>query len=354
MSNTSVTTMSQVNFKIDQLRTRMQSAHKTALLGETREKAGDLDRSTNTMLKLAAELRERGYAWEKDIEGKCIDARENWAAIRPQAMSAIERETEALRARTSDADWRFNNAIVQATNLDTAAQALAEAEQAVAGLESAAKAADDAIDGMFEKLKADVSALERRMKSTLEQLDLAAKSKIAWLAGESLVRAVKAKWDRDGKDDPNGYLFLSDRRLAFERNEEVATKKTLFIVTEKKRIQDVMLDEPVDRLLDLEPSKRGLMGHEDHLDARYGPGARFPVAHFHIDGQDCKDWQLTLRRMKAGELEASRAVPVSDAEKARIANAPTKCPVCAAPFDAPILRGQTSIKCAYCGTSMPI
>jgi hypothetical protein len=344
--------MSQVNFKIDSLRTRMQAAQKTALLGGTREKAGDLDRSTNSMLKLAADLRERGYAWEKDLEGKCIDARENWAAVRPQAMSAIERETEALRARTSDADWRFNNAIVQATNLDSAAQALAEAEQAVAGLESAAKAADDAIDGMFEKLQTDVGALERKMKSTLEQLDLAAKSKIGWLAGESLVRAVKAKWDRDGKDDPNGHLFLSDRRLAFERNEEVATKKTLFIVTEKKRMQDVMLDEPLDRLLDLEPSKRGLLGHEDHLDARYG--ARCSSAHFHIDGQDCKDWQLTLRRMKAGELEASRAVPVSEAEKARLANAPSKCPVCAAPFEAPILRGQTSIKCAYCGTSTPI
>ena len=66
MTNTSLTTMSQVTFKIDQLRTRMQSAQKSALLGGTREKAGDLDRSTNTMLKLAAELRERG--WPRRLE----------------------------------------------------------------------------------------------------------------------------------------------------------------------------------------------------------------------------------------------------------------------------------------------
>lgn len=346
--------MSQVPMEIRTLRDRMQQAQKTALLGGTREKAGNLDASSTGMLELAAELRERGYAWEKDLEGRCIDARERWAGIRPEAFAAMARETEALRSRTADAEWRFNSAIGEATSLETAPAALAQAEQAVAGLETAARASDDAIDGMFEKLAGDVSALSQRMKSTLSQLDQAAKSKVGWLATESLVRAVKAKWDRDGKEDPNGWLFLSDHRLIFERNEEVATKKTLFIVTERKLVQEVMLDEPVDRVLDLEPSKRGLMGHEDHLDARYGPGARFGAAHFHIDGQDCKEWQLTLRRLKSGELEANRAVPISDAEKARIANAPKRCGTCSAPFEAPILRGQTHIKCPYCGADTAI
>ncbi|RIK15779.1 MAG: hypothetical protein DCC52_18340 [Chloroflexi bacterium] len=41
---------------------------------------------------------------------------------------------------------------------------------------------------------------------------------------------------------------------------------------------------------------------------------------------------------------------LSDAEKQRLKNAPTKCPSCASPLAAPILRGQTEIKCPACGT----
>lgn len=351
MSSTEPITQEQVNSQIRTLRDRMEKAQKTALLGGSREKAGDLDAASASMLRAAAELRERGYAWDKDLETRCVDARDRWATMRRDVLAAIERETEALRGRTADAELRFNNALSGAALLETAPTALAQAEQAVESLETAARAADDAIDGMFDTLSDAVGALTRQMKSTLEQLNQAAQSRVAWQAGESLVRAVKAKWDRDGKDDPNGWLYLSDRRLIFERDEDIATKKTLFIVTEKKRVQEVMLEESAERLNDLEPSKRGLLGHEDHLDARFGVGARFPSVHFHIDGQDCKEWQLTLRRLKSGELEANRAVPVSEAEKARIANAPKKCPSCNAPFEDPILRGQTRITCGYCGTA---
>ncbi|MBX7213373.1 MAG: hypothetical protein K1X39_05095 [Thermoflexales bacterium] len=339
--------------KTSSLRDRMQKAQKAALLGPVRDKAGELDAAASGMLRLAHDLRERGYAWERDLEARCIDLRDRWAGIRPGVFSAMERETEALRSRVADAEWRFNGALAQATDYESALGPLSQADQAVAGLESAANAANDAIDNMFDPLGVEVRKLSTTLKSLLEQLKQAAGSSVAWRAGESLVRAVKARWDRDGKDDPKGWLYLSDQRLIFERDEEVATKKTLFVVTEKKRVQEIQIDEPVARMTELEASKRGLLKNEDHLDARFGAGARFPTVHFHIDGQDCKEWSLTLRRLQAGELEATRAVPISQADRDRLANAPRHCPTCHAPFEDPILRGQTAIKCAYCGTSTP-
>jgi hypothetical protein len=180
-------------------------------------------------------------------------------------------------------------------------------------------------------------------------MDQMAASKTEWLATEMLVLAVKAKWDRDGKDDPQGILFLTDQRVVFERKEEVATKKVLFITTDKETVQEAMLAVSLAETTGVTATKKGLMGHEDHLDFEFGSGAAVRKAHFHIDGQDCKMWQATIGRVKSGEMERSRITPVSDEEKKRLKNAPTKCSSCGGAVNAPILRGQLEIHCTYCG-----
>jgi hypothetical protein len=161
--------------------------------------------------------------------------------------------------------------------------------------------------------------------------------------------AVKAKWDRDGKDDPKGILYLTDQRMAFERKEDVATKKVLFITTEKEKVQEAMLVVPLTDMTEVTASKKGLMGHEDHLDFEFTSAAPVRKAHFHIDGQDCNQWQAAIGRVKSGEIEKSRVAPISEEEKQRLRNAPTKCSSCGGMIKAPILRGQTEIHCTYCG-----
>jgi hypothetical protein len=100
---------------------------------------------------------------------------------------------------------------------------------------------------------------------------------------------------------------------------------------------------------EVKASKKGLMGHEDHLDFALTSAAPARKAHFHIDGQDCNLWQATVGRVKNGEIEKSRVQPISEEEKQRLRNAPTKCSSCGGSIKAPILRGQTEIHCVYCG-----
>jgi len=138
--------------------------------------------------------------------------------------------------------------------------------------------------------------------------------------------------------------------VIFERDEEVATKKVLFIATAKQRVQEVVLENKLGEVEAVAASKRGLFGNEDHLDFKFGGSARVRQAHFHIDGQDAHEWQGMVNRAKTGGLESMRVTALSDAEKARLKNAPTKCANCGSPLTAPILRGQTEIKCPACGT----
>jgi phage shock protein A len=341
--------MEAVRRKVDDLKDNLKEIQEKAMLTSARDQAEDVETQANRVFDLARGVRERGYAWEKDLETKCLDFRKRWAALKPSVMQSITRETASLKPRVAKAETDVAQAVARAVNPLAAKAVLPRVEQSLDTLKGAAEAAENAILGMFDTMASDLGKLESHLKEISWVIDQAAAAKIEWLASESVVLAVKAKWDKDGKDDPKGVLYLTDQRLAFERKEDVATKKVLFIATEKEKVQEVLLIVPLSEMQEVTASKKGLMGHEDHLDFKFTTAAPARKAHFHIDGQDCNMWQATIGRVKDGEIEKSRVNPISEEEKKRLRGAPTKCSSCGGAIKAPILRGQTEIHCTYCG-----
>lgn len=341
--------MEAIRRRVDNLKSKLAEIQETALLTAVRDEAEDVETKSNRVADLARDVRERGYAWEKELEPRCLDFRKRWADLKPGVMQAIVRETASLKTRVAQAEADVAQAATRAVNPAAAQAVLPAVENELETLAGAAAAAEKAVRGMFDSLGSDLDALERRLKELAWMLDQMAASKTEWLATETLVLAVKAKWDRDGKDDPQGVLFLTDQRVVFERKEDVATRKVLFIATEKKTVQESLLAIPLAETTGVTASKKGLMGHEDHLEFEFESGAAVRKAHFHIDGQDCKMWQATFGRVKSGEMEKGRITPITDEEKTRLKNAPVKCSSCGGAVHAPILRGQTEIQCTYCG-----
>jgi hypothetical protein len=341
--------MQEVRRRVDDLKDALKEVQEKALLTSVRDQAEDVETQANRVFDLARGIREHGYVWEKDLEPKCLDFRKRWAELKPGVMQSIVRETASLKMRVAQAEADVTQAATRATNPAAANAVLPAVEHSLETLKGAAEAAEKAVAGMFDKMASDLGTLESHLTQISWMIDQSAASKIEWLAAETGVLAVKAKWDRDGKDDPNGILFLTDQRLAFERKEDVATKKVLFIATEKEKVQEAMLVVPLAEMTGVTASKKGLMGHEDHLDFEFTSAAPVRKAHFHIDGQDCNQWQATIGRVKNGDIEKSRVTPISEAEKERLRNAPTKCSSCGGVIKAPILRGQTEIHCTYCG-----
>ncbi len=341
--------MQEVRRKVDEIKDSLKEIQEKALLTSVRDQAEDVETQANRVFDLARGIRERGYVWEKDLEPKCLDFRKRWAELKPGVMQAIVRETASLKVRVAQAEADVAQSASRATNPAVAKVVLSPVENSLETLKGATEAAEKAVTGMFDSLSSDLGTLESHLKEVGWMMDQAAAAKVEWLATETIVLAVKAKWDKDGKDDPKGVLYLTDQRLAFERKEDVATKKVLFIATEKEKVQEAMLAVPLAEMTGVTASKKGLMGHEDHLDFEFTSAAPVRKAHFHIDGQDCNQWQATIGRVKNGEIEKSRVTPISEAEKERLRNAPTKCSSCGGVIKAPILRGQMEIHCTYCG-----
>jgi hypothetical protein len=340
--------MEEVREKVEELKDTLKEIQEKALLTSVRDQAEDVETRANRVFDLAHSVRERGYAWEKDLEPKCLDYRKRWAGLKPDVMQAIVREAASLKPRVAQAEADVAQAASRAVNPAAAKAVLPPVENSLGTLQSAAEAAEKAVAGMFDELDSDLGALESHLTRISWMIDQAAAAKIEWLAAETVVLAVKARWDRDGKDDPQGVLYLTDQRLAFERKEDVTTKKVLFITTEKEKVQEAMLAVPLSEVTGVTASKKGILGHEDHLDFEFTSAAPVRKAHFHIDGQDCNEWQATIGRVKDGEIEKSRVAPISEEEKQKLRGAPTKCPSCGAIIKAPILRGQTEIHCTYC------
>jgi hypothetical protein len=149
-------------------------------------------------------------------------------------------------------------------------------------------------------------------------------------------------------------LYLTDRRLLFEQKQEIATKKVLFVTTEKELVQELLLEVALGQIDSVRANREGLLGHEDHIYVELTADAPTRTAHFHLDGQDCMIWQALIARAKAGDFDQDRVVAVDEELVERARAAPTRCPVCNAPLQQRVVRGMDRLTCDYCGHTIRI
>jgi cell division septum initiation protein DivIVA len=267
--------------------------------------------------------------------------------VRQQVSRAIERETAILRSELPavEATVEGMESEIKSGSEATARRAI----QAVDELEAKVKAASDSIEGMYDQFETEVRELRQHIEHVEWVLAQAAEASFDLLPTEAPIAAVRATWERGRDDRPQGILFLSDQRLLFEQKQDIATKKILFLTTGKERIQELRLEVALGHIAAVKASRKGLLGHEDHLDIEFQPEAAYSAAHFHIDGQRSAAWQRMVQRAHAGDYDRDRVTEIDDEAVRRVREAPTRCPVCNAPITQRILRGMDRITCEYCG-----
>jgi hypothetical protein len=143
-------------------------------------------------------------------------------------------------------------------------------------------------------------------------------------------------------------LYLTDQRLLFEQKEKVATKKVLFVATEKKLVQELLWQIPVVLVEEVKPSKEGFLNKDDYIELQLGSGAPFDVLHLHI-WHRADEWKALIQQAKAREFDSTRAISIDKAVAERVKNAPTQCPSCGGVLNQVVLRGMESMTCEYCG-----
>ncbi len=340
-----ISNLAKYNMDVSSLRDKAKTVRDASNLTALRDSLEDLHTKVSGLPQRVRDVRAKGYAFDRALDSRAQDLPARWNdGLRAQVMQQIDNETQTLRYDLPQLDFALAN--VQDEG------AVASAQQTLAALGDKAEAANRRVKGMFDafddevaKTAANLSRIERAQAKLGE-------ASFVLRPTEVLLAAVQAKWDRENTADPNGVLFLTDLRVLFEQREEVATKKVLFITTEKKMVRKLMLDVPLPWLTRVESSSKGLFGNEDHLDLHFQTPAPLRQAHMHLDGQESDEWKVQIERAQKGAYEGDRALPIDQVWLDKLAAAPRNCPKCGGEVRQLVQRGIDRVDCEYCGSEI--
>jgi len=209
---------------------------------------------------------------------------------------------------------------------------------------------DDVSDTLGE-FESRLEGLEEDLKIAEATVDLASRASFPWKEGESPIFAVEAK---DMNNDIEGIVTLTNQRFIFESEEEVVLKKRLFIATEKKKVREVVVDQPIGIIDSIHKGRVGFFaGHG--LFIKFKPESRLKEMKLDTKGYEA-DWMLRFYNFIVSgeadnELASQEKEPsVEEREERR----PLVCEICGAHYTDEVYRGQTSVQCRYCGAVIPV
>ena len=335
------------------LQSELNSLEGKARFAEARGALASFENDVSGLPERVALVRSHGYVFEKGLEQQAGDIVGRWSALRATVEQRIDQEAAALQPDLRALELQMTQLSGWSSDAGVAQPMLVQARSSASALDAKISAVDSTLEGMYGSFKGEVQKLTEQLGKIEWMQTQLAEASFQLKPSEGALMAVPAVWCRQGKqakDDPEGVLLLTDQRLLFEQKQEVATKKVLFITTEKQKVQKLLVDAPIGKSESVKGTKQGLMGHEDHIDVTFASGAPLRTAHFHINGQDCNLWQGLIGRAKAGDFDADRTVLQDVAQVERVKTAPTKCLNCGGAITETVLRGMDSITCGFCGT----
>ncbi len=214
--------------KLQSLQSNLSSLQDALLLNDVRNDLGNIETTLSLLPTEVEQLRTRGYVFRSFLENKVNVLAQQWATTRGRVNSEITRRVQELEQEA--------NVAGNALRLAASGQAgqVAHAESAIRMLESKVRAAQSATQALYETLKQNVDQTKRQVEQIRWLLDQVDGASFQLHPAEDVVAACRAQYLEKGqKEGPEGVLYLTDERLIVERKEEVATKKVLFITTEK-------------------------------------------------------------------------------------------------------------------------
>lgn len=332
--------------RLDEVQDQLGELHEGLLLTDVQNEMEDM-RTTLSLLPHEIEgLRNRGYAFRSFLENKVEVLVGQWEEAFERVSDEVSRRVRELEREADEAESAVRMA------LGGRSHQISRAENAVETLEHKVDGARSAIRAMYDTLQQNVNQTKYQVEQIqwlLEQIDEAS---FRLYPAEDPVTASKAQFMETKKDGPKGVLYLTDERLIFEQKEKVATKKVLFIATEKEEVQELIFEVPIGQIEETKASQKGFFGNREMLGLLFAPEADLSEATLRLRGADNEEWARMIGRIQSGEIARERTRPKDTAKLEEVRDAPTKCPTCGATLEVDIVRGMRQIACEYCGTAI--
>jgi len=331
--------------ELDNLQDQFGDLQESMLLTSAHNEMADIEMALSLLPAEIEELRTRGYVFRSFLENKVNVMSEQWEEMHDRVSREITRRTQELERDSDTAESALRQ------TMSGSASQVARARSAIDTLESKARAAQSAVEAIYEPLQQNVNQTRAQVEQIRWLLDEIDEASFQLYPAEDPITACQAQYMEREKEGPEGLLYLTDGRLIFERKEEVATKKVLFITTEKETVQELIFDVPIGQVEEVKASdKKKFLGHKEMLELLFAPEADLSGATLRLHGADNEEWVGLIGRVKSGEIAKERTQPKDEAVVEAARAAPTKCTTCGATLDVEIVRGMQEITCEYCGT----
>jgi len=297
----------EISTEISSLQSTLADVQQRSTFSEIATDLTNLDADLNNVLNLLESARDRGYVYQNDLEDIAFQSMDRWQSVRGQVEADITNQSHIFQSNILDLNPNIQrlNAVIQSPTSASSylGTTQSQANQVLWDMEKA----ESSLENSYDDIGADVHKLNARLTTIHWALDQVAESKISLKEkeGEHLVMAVPTRWDKEGKEDPEGILYLSNQRLIFEQKEKLATKKVLFLTTASELVIEVLIDQGLETLENVKAKSKGLFGHKDFMDISFSSGNLGTVV-FHLNGQDSEQWINLIKRSKSGEIENER------------------------------------------------
>ncbi len=305
-----------------------------------------LDNRIQSLPGRLARIRQRNFRVFTHLDTDQADLSKEWAKLSPELLSTVSLKGEIVRRQVSELQkalsYRAGSGDYNQGNLHGVEAGISQARLQLSEIQNSIFGVVSPLEKKLENIESDLA----RAESTLALVEGAS---FLWEEGENPVLAFRAK---DLNNDLEGFIILTNLKFVFEHEKEIVLKKRLFVVTEKKVVREVMIQKPIGMVTELSEGKVGFFKGSG-LFIKFAPETGIPEMKFDTTGQDAKWATSTYKYIISGqaEKELSATTPTETTEKAPQL---IICPICGAPYNDKIYRGQTSINCEYCGTAISV
>jgi len=348
--------MTQVNREKEALYSRVSSIESdlssaSSAIGDVQNKLAYVEGAMGSLPSRLAAVRGRDYAAMAHLE-KSIDLlTKKWAESAPMLKQAFTNSVEPFTAqiRMLEAEVRRLRTEIERGNIAYNQSLASRLSIDASSLRAKATSESTKISVPLNELVSSINAIDRDLKIAERTVDLFAQASFPLKQGESPVLAIEGKIMTGEKNE--GTLFFTNQRFIFEGKKEVVLEKKFFIATKKKIERTVLTEQPIGALQEITRGRVGLIAWTG-VYVRFKPERQLGEIPFDVKGWEVDVITRFFRYIIGGEADRDiaqiRGTPVKQAPAIQI----VRCPHCGAPYTEEIYRGQTSVQCKYCGTSI--
>jgi ATP cone domain len=305
------------------------------------------DNQINNLKTRITKIRQGNYRVLTSLEKDQTSLSTDWTELSPQLRKTASLQGETIRIRIQNLQQTLNSRLgstdYNLSSLQGIQSGIQELQYSLSQMQGVANTVMSPLAKRFESIDKDL----RKAESTLL---ITSQASFPWEKEETPIIAAQVK---DLNNDVDSFLTLTNHRFILESIKEIALKKVLFVVTEKKTVREPVVQKPIGMISRLSHGKVGFFKGSG-VYVEFGTESNIPEMKFDTSGQEAYWIVESYNYITSGEAEKEIAAQTTGATTDKDKMELAVCPVCGAPYREKIYRGQTSVNCKYCGAIITI